>query len=349
MHLRVLTYNVAGLPWPVRRGRSSDLDAIARQLDRLVEAGVAPDLLLLQEAFTARAARIGVEAGYPNGVPGPRARERAPAATRSELDPDFLDGRRFLKGERFGKLLGSGLYVYSLYPIDDVETAPFGPHSCAGYDCLANKGAVLVTVRIPGAPTPVQVLNTHLNSRGASAVPRERSLYAHQRQVEELSAFLAEHRRPDWPLVYGGDFNTRHSTDRYEHKVAHLPGTVVRYYCVVEDDDCLLQEPSAGDAPWLETQDLQGFAAGDPMRIRPIEVRTVFDDREGVEELGAAGGTGDGRDAEGPDAALRRMLSDHVGVLVTYELSWTPAGERDARRPRLRRWSSLHPPRGPVR
>ena len=57
-----------------------------------------------------------------------------------------------------------------------------------------------------------------------------------------------------------------------------------------------------GDAPWMDTQDLQFFGEGEHVAIRPVRVEAMFD-----------GG------ASGP------RLSDHDGFLVTYELSW-PAG-----------------------
>ena len=54
-----------------------------------------------------------------------------------------------------------------------------------------------------------------------------------------------------------------------------------------------------GDAPWMDTQDLQFFADGEQLTVRPVRVESLFD-----------GG------ASGP------RLSDHDGFLVTYELRW---------------------------
>ena len=66
-----------------------------------------------------------------------------------------------------------------------------------------------------------------------------------------------------------------------------------------------IQMEHVGDAPWMDTQDLQFFWPGDRVSIRPIRVEAMFD-----------GGP------SGPE------LSDHDGFLVTYELSWP----RDAAR-----------------
>lgn len=296
--LSVLIYNVAGLPWPVRTGRGDALREIGAELRRLRREGRAPDLLLLQEAFTPGAARVGIDAGYPNWVPGPGAADRSIVAA-PPLDPDFLAGRDFWKGERLGKLLSSGLYLYSEYPITALYKTPFGENSCAGFDCLANKGVMLAEIAIPGVPAPVQILNTHLNARGASGVAPVRSHYAHRRQVDEIRLFLDARLRPDWPFVYGGDFNTRKSATLFDHKVEQIPGTIVRYHCTVLRTDCDVRMSWDGDQPWLDTQDMQGFADGAGVSIRPVRVEAMFDaPRNG------------------------RMLSDHDGYLVVYALSW---------------------------
>lgn len=298
LQLSVLIYNVAGLPWPVRTGRSAALRQIGRQLEEMRAAGTAPDLLLLQEAFTAEAARIGVRAGYLNGVRGPRRTDR-PGIDVSSLDRAFLAGRRFFNGEKAGKLLSSGLYIYSDYPIHALYSTPFGRHTCAGFDCLANKGVMVAEITIPGVPARLQLLNTHLNSRAASGVSHVRSLYAHNRQVDEIATLLARTRHQDQPFIFGGDFNTRRSEARFDYKIDRIPGTVVDYYCVVEADDCDVRISWDGDAPWMDTQDLQGFESGTLVAVRPIRVEAMFD-----------------------QPYRGRMLSDHDGYLVTYELSW---------------------------
>lgn len=299
--LSVLIYNVAGLPWPVRWGRGWALDRIGDDLRRLQLEGRAPDLLLLQEAFTSQAGHIGIRGLYPNWVRGPKAGDDLTIETPLQ-NPEFMAGRRFWKGEGIGKLVSSGLYIYSNYPIQAVEMTPFGRNSCAGYDCLANKGVMMATIAIPGVPEPIQVMNTHLNARGASRVPIDRTHKAHARQLDEIHIFLGRHLRPDWPFIYGGDFNTRGSDLRYARKTMNVPGTVVRYYCTVITTDCDVRMSWDGDAPWLDTQDLQGFADGVGVHVRPVRVEAMFDVPFDGEKL-----------------------SDHDGYLVTYELSWDAA------------------------
>jgi hypothetical protein len=62
---------------------------------------------------------------------------------------------------------------------------------------------------------------------------------------------------------------------------------------------CDVQLSWDGDEPWMDTQDLQGFESGRQVRVKPVRLEAMFDAPQ------------DGK-----------MLSDHDGYLVTYELSW---------------------------
>jgi endonuclease/exonuclease/phosphatase family metal-dependent hydrolase len=297
--LSVLIYNVEGLPWPARRGRGAFLDRIGEELARMRQAGNAPDVVLVQEAFTARGAAIGKTAGYANRVRGPSAQDMPETGLP---DQDHVDGRRFRKGERSGKLLGSGLYVFSDYPVVDVHRRGFSRHACAGLDCLSAKGTLLVRVAIPGMPTPVDIMTVHMNAQGAARVREARTLAAHRFQTLESAGFLLETRDPANPLILGGDFNMRRSPDRLEHFDQHKPYNIVRRWCSDAANDCDVRMSWDGDAPWLDTQDLQVFDDGQTVSVRPLRVEAIFD---------------------GPETGGK--LSDHDGYLVTYELSWPAA------------------------
>lgn len=204
--LSVLTYNVKGLPWPVALGRDAALDQIALRLRIMRQRGRAPHVIVLQEAFTPEAQEIGKAAGYRYAASGMAANETA-APAMSHADNAFAADASWLKGETEGKYVGSGLMILSDYPIVAVRRMAFPAFACAGFDCLANKGALLVRLDIPGAPTPVEVVTTHLNSRKASHVPDERSIFAYRRQVEELTGFVRRQHDPRFPLIVAGDFN----------------------------------------------------------------------------------------------------------------------------------------------
>jgi hypothetical protein len=180
-------------------------------------------------------------------------------------------------------------------PILDVRTAAYG--HCAGYDCLANKGAMLVRLQPDWSPTPIDVVNTHMNARKASGAPRARTLRAHHGQTRELTAFLAANQDEDHPLLVGGDFNIRNSSARYDYQAEARPYTVVSEYCARVGSGCGHGAPDAAARPWLRTQDLQGFRDG-AVRVQPVASRYLFE-------------VGDKR------------LSDHEGYLVRYQLSWS--------------------------
>jgi endonuclease/exonuclease/phosphatase family metal-dependent hydrolase len=292
--LTVLTYNVRGMPWPAAKRRKSALKAIGRELGEMRKAGRAPDIVLIQEGFENVDELVSLS-GYRYAVSGPKRGDRSDAEKPAGAE-GYKKVRYLTAGEGWGKLTSAGLHVLSDFPITGVQTQPY--RYCAGWDCLANKGVMLAHIEVPGLPAGVDVVNTHMNSRGAAKVPRERTLQAHHLQMEELTAFIRRNRRPGVPLLVGGDFNVRHAPDRYDYQASARPFTVVSEYCKLGDNDCLAGPRGVAVKPWLESQDLQAFAAGEAVAIRPIKVGNMFDGR-----------------TEGD------RLSDHDGYQVRYQLS----------------------------
>jgi len=288
--ISVLTYNVRGLPWPIALGRGQALREIGRELASLRRDGRQPDVVLIQEGFRDEVAQLFQESGYRYWAQGPDRTERTGFAG------SVVAARDLFRGEGVGKMLGAGLHVFSDAPIVDVRSAAY--NNCAGFDCLANKGAMLVRLAPPGVPGTVDVVNTHMNSRKASSAPRSRTLPAHNGQVRELQAFLQANREAGAPLLLGGDFNIRNSPQRYYFDALERPYTVVSEFCSQTGSACGDGAAGATSEPWLRTQDLQAFAPG-AMRVTPVRSETLF---------GAAD--------------PKRRLSDHDGYLVRYELSW---------------------------
>lgn len=296
--LSVLTYNLEGLGWPARKGRAAELGEIGERLAAMREAGTGPDVILFQEMFSGAAKRAVEASGYPAIAPGPRRTTRPYIA-----DHQKMAGRaKPLKGELGIKLVGGGLAVASRYPIVGTALDAYGRRACAGLDCLSNKGVMLARIAMPGVPAPIDIYNTHMNSRGASGVSVARDGEAHARQAVAASDFIARTQDLAAPLIFGGDFNMRHSEDRWAEFSEYHPLTLVHEVCVDPASGCEVRMSWDGDAPWMDTQDLQFFADGERLTVRPLRVEALFD-----------GG------ASGP------QLSDHDGFLVTYELRW-PAG-----------------------
>ncbi|WP_293697593.1 MULTISPECIES: endonuclease/exonuclease/phosphatase family protein [unclassified Sphingopyxis] len=296
--LSVLTYNLEGLGWPARKGRARELREIGERLNAARADGSGADIILFQEMFSGAAKRAVAASGYPAIAPGPR--RTTPAFVRGG-DP-MTGNAKPLKGELGIKLLGGGLAIASRFPIVESAAAAYGRRACAGFDCLSNKGVMLARIAVPGVPTPIDVYNTHMNARRASRVSDRRNGEAHARQAEIASAFIAATENVAVPLIFGGDFNMRHAEGRWAEFSAHHPLTLVHEHCVDPGSGCDVRMSWDGDAPWMDTQDLQFFANGEQLAVRPIRVEAVFD-----------GG------ASGP------RLSDHDGFMVTYELRW-PVG-----------------------
>lgn len=298
--LSVLIYNVEGLPWPARSGRARSLAAIGAQLAAMRAAGHAPDIVLLQEAFTPAAGRIGDIAGYANVVRGPARRnvERQTVAT-----PGFIAAAKRDRGEGVGKLLNSGLYLLSDYPVSTVVRRGFSAAACAGFDCLAAKGMLLARIIVPGLPTPVDIMTAHFNANERAAkVPYERTAEAHGFQVAEAAHFIAEARDPADPLILGGDFNMKHAPAKFDRFTAEIPFAIVHRWCLDRPGACDVRARWDGTAPWLATEDLQAFDDGRSVRAEPVRVEALFD----------GGETGE-------------RLSDHAAMWVTYRLSWPTA------------------------
>ncbi len=297
--LTVLTYNVRGLPWPIATGRAKALKKIGKELAAMRKEGRQPDVVLIQEGFRSEVGNLVRASGYRYWAQGPTRGERA-----SDAAPE--DGRRYRRvryirfGEGWGKFTSAGLHVLTDEPIVEVRNTPY--RYCAGFDCLANKGAMLVRLAPPGLPQDLDIINTHMNSRGASRVPVKRSLRAHNLQTEELNAFINNHWKAQTPLLIGGDFNVRNAPERYDYQAAERPYVVVSEFCNHPSSPCDGQPPVDGEQPWLRSQDLQAFASDGAVNVRPIRVEKVFGSEPG-----------------------RRRLSDHDGYLVSYRFSWKPA------------------------
>ena len=292
--LTVLTFNVKGVPWPIATGREEALRRVRIRLRTLRERGAAPRIVLLQEAFTPAALALAADAGYPYVARGPDARQSAGGAHRP-------DGGDWWHGETEGKFANSGLVIASDYPIVAVRQLAFSATACAGYDCLANKGVLIIQVMPPGTDQLVDILDTHLNSRRASGVNDDRSDHAYERQLEELERFVRAVHDPEVPLIAGGDFNMGRSPRRRAALALAASrmaadGTPLR--------DAMHDAASRGarlppDAhlSMMRAKDLQLFSPGIE-GLRPLRVDVPF-----------------GRERDGS------MLSDHVGYVIEYRLA----------------------------
>lgn len=318
MEISVLTYNIAALPFPIACGKTSRMTDenddripiacnrkegvidIARAFRQLRDQGLEPDIVLMQEAFLPIVAEFPDIAGYQNWVAGPGPYDLGPKYS-DRASEAFIENRQFWKGEKWGKRQPSGLLVATDFEIVEHINFPFYEWECAGFDCLANKGQTLTRLRIPGLPDLLEVATAHYNAKGASGVTIERAHEAHRLQLDAALEFLRSTSNFDLPAIWGGDINMRRSEDRIRYFIEQTGDGLneVSSYCIANPDRCDLNIRDDSDAPWFQTQDLQGWADGLRVAIEPVRMVEIFDEPvDGV------------------------MLSDHNGFLVIYRLSW---------------------------
>lgn len=293
----VMTYNVHGVPWPVAEDRSSALSAIAAQLRQMRAAGRQPGIVALQESFVPDAKAIGAAAGYRYVAFGAPA--EAVAAPETAQDRQFVADGSMLRGERVGKHVGSGLAIFSDYPILAVRRISYPV--CAGYDCLANKGAMAALIAVPGVAGPVTVIDTHLNSNGATGVAEPRALYAYRRQIDVLSQFISSVARPGGTMLVAGDFNVGRDIARRAYFAQHMFGgptalTGGSLKCR-ESRTCLVTQPADIAFSTGRAKDFLLYRPSIGAAVRPLALSAPF--------------------GRGPDNA---MLSDHIGVMVRYRI-----------------------------
>ncbi|MDI1295167.1 MAG: endonuclease/exonuclease/phosphatase family protein [bacterium] len=300
--LSVLTYNVHGAPWPVTWDRPAQFDRMAATLAHLRRMGHNPHIVVLQEAFTQDAQAIGRAAGYRYIVDGPTAATGS-TARADGADQLFAAANSWFKGEGLGKYVGSGLQILSDYPLTDVHRMAYPSFACAGYDCLANKGAVMASVQLPDRTDPVDIVTTHLNSRFASGVADGRSLQAYRQQVGYLTDFIHSAHNPAHALIVAGDFNVGWSTARrtdlldHAHRDWSAPGDGIDN---AYDAARRTAMPLSKDAIFSRNRarDWEFYAPG---KVTTIALRQI--------------------DVPFGHAADGSMLSDHVGYTATFHLS----------------------------
>lgn len=279
--LSVMTYNIKGLPWPLGGERSAALRAVGLRLADMRRDGRQPAVVLVQEAFTQEARLIGDLAGYPYQVHGPWQ--------RPEPGENAENGGQWYLGETGPALLDSGLVILSDLPIVQIDRAAFPTGACAGYDCLAAKGVVMVRIDVPGHGL-VSIATTHFNSRAASRAPAERTHVAYRRQAEFTARFLEARRDADEPLILGGDFNRGDRPLRIAALATAFRGS--------REGLPLASVGSPDSATILHrARDMQFMFDGARMRIEAVGAEVPF----GTE----------------PDGS---MLSDHMGFTMFYRL-----------------------------
>lgn len=291
--LKVLSYNINGLPAPLKKGKRPHYVRIAAMLAERRREGTHPHVVVIQEAFAGKSSIVAERAGYPYVLlgPGRKARSKPGDAhwrqyTRKAY-ASFADPQKFL---------GSGLVVLSDYPILEARHKAFDSDECAGFDCLANKAILLARVQVPGVNSPVDIVTSHFNSRRAAGGPGRTVLKAHYRQTETLKWFLDTVNKGN-PTILAGDFNTKHEL-RYSYFKDTIGFVDAGESCLQALRGCRVARGTDPDELLYDTNDKQFYTGSKSISVEPRLLERNFD-----EEING------------------KPLSDHLGYEVHYLLT----------------------------
>lgn len=299
----VLTYNVKGLPQPIAFGRTQMLERIGLRLAAMRRRGRQPSVVVLQEAFTPEARRIAELSGYAHVIDGPARETTNPVAASAGMDRQ----RSWFLGERQDPQLDSGLILLSDLPVISVRRSAFPRAACAGFDCLANKGVLLVTLEMEDG-SRIAVATTHFNSRGASWAPIPDTQSAYKAQADYLAQFLSREWDGTVPLVVAGDFNQGQRPYRMEVLPAAIrslaPTRRVSEALSFSREASLVPDADRRDAKWIveRARDMQFLVPGAEKALIPVAASVPFGSEAGGESL-----------------------SDHFGFVVNYAIEREPS------------------------
>lgn len=295
--LRVLSYNINGLPPPLEKRKQPLYDRIAEILRERRIAGNQPHIVLLQEAFDKRTAVIAEQTGYPYVVKGPSRRE-GPKKTKAHYS--LKSRKAYAISGTAQKFTNSGLYILSDFPIKEAFHEVFDADACAGIDCLSNKSVVLARVDVPGLPVPVDIVTTHFNSLRSAKAPPRLTKAAHAAQSDVLQRFIEKTVLADAPVILAGDINTKFPS-RYEYFISRVDAMDAGIDCVDHPTVCIVGPDTDPQNLVFNTND-KHFIADSPR----VDITPIYAVRNFKETL-------DGRE-----------LSDHSGYEIHYRLSVKP-------------------------
>lgn len=243
----LMSFNIKGLPSFILNGdyKATRYAVIGKLLAGRALKGDAPDVVLLQEAFTELTASLIEASGYPQKAEGP--------GTGSYLG------------------VNSGLYILSRHPILESDSRAFSSKDCLSWDCMANKGVQFARIAVSGLPKPVEIYNTHLQAGREDTVAR-------QSQVKTLLEFYREKHKPGAPVFFAGDFNFRPGLGQKSF-LDFSKGTGFHHagkYCL--DNGCAKGGDIGWHGIWERAVDHQFYANGEGLDIFPLSVERTYRD-----------------------------------------------------------------------
>ena len=244
--LKVLTFNVRGLPFPL----SPDKPARMKTLCQLLAGNAHWDVVLLQELYMNHDQKKLIACAQQGGY----------AYHFSKARGNLVIG-----------LMRSGVMILSRHPILRSAALKFTSQTFQ-----AERDALLVQIGIPGSP-PIWIADIHLSPdyKGTTIHhTRER-----RSQLQELTRWLAPAMASSAPLIIGGDFNFGPNFNGHdplwEELPQLLPGFAQADFPL--DTTCTFCPPNSA----VKAKDNTGkidHLFGSPA-LRPIQGQVVFRDQ----------------------------------------------------------------------
>ena len=270
--LTVMVYNIKGLPETFRGGVHPDaFRIIGERLAERRREGTAPDIVLLQEAFTGRAREIADYAGYKHVIYGP---ERQNSETYWLARPFVYLWKA--AWNRSIHLESSGLMILTDLDVDTPKQVAFGHRACAGSDCFANKGLVAVRVKLPESDHWVDVVDTHLNSNASSDAGIKQILFAHERQIDKIHDVITSEQTDGDALILGGDFNSNPETIRYAYIQDRLGLADANSDCLIRQKACAIPAGVDLQAFWRSNELREFYRQGSDTALVPVRASMDF-------------------------------------------------------------------------
>jgi endonuclease/exonuclease/phosphatase family metal-dependent hydrolase len=246
--LKVLSYNVQGLPWPAKKPKG-ELSRIGEIFGEMRAKGTQPQIVFLQEAFRPqKISKLIQNSGYPYSVKGP---------------------------DNEGRILDSGIYVLSDFKILSVKKLAFGT-ACAGLDCASNKAVMMVELEVPGWSQPLVVFNTHMNSGKSSLVKPAKYIASRHMQIAKIGTLMEQANLEGKTVIFGGDFNTAPLKDPWDALTDTLGMSNAEEYCMDHPENCTRLSEEDDEDFFLRSADHIFYQSSDAVTLTPLSVEKTF-------------------------------------------------------------------------
>ncbi|MBI2519260.1 MAG: endonuclease/exonuclease/phosphatase family protein [Bdellovibrio sp.] len=267
---RLMNYNIKGLPLPWLKHKAR-YKRIGQALNTLRGQNLFPDVINLQEAIHRHTEEIRKAAALPFYAKGPLGK---------------------------GLRTSAGLKTLSRFEIVRVKEFVFD--RCGSFDCLARKGVLMTTVKIPDLPFLIDIYATHTQAgpTGDPFISRETCDAIRDGQVSQMTNFILETHNSEHLLFVVGDFNFRQSDAMYWSFVDHLSLKHSAQECA------LVYKCAGADNPeehWESMIDHQFYISSSN---HGVTVTPMYFDRHFYDFTGG------------------KRLSDHRATLVQYKIEW---------------------------